>query len=342
MRGHSLLCRAHDLCSGNGSASRAKRWRARSSKSSDTPSSKGVTGLGSVRSMSSPTTAGTVVFVEVKTKTDSSFSDPVESVTKQKQRRLVSMAEQYAAYHRLDRHALPLRRRDRGRLGRAAEHHGLQGRLQARMVTTEIRRDPITGRIGRDRSARRSSGGTISSSSRCGSRMRRRHVRSARGARPMPAPRFWRGARAGRPTCRAGRCASCRIAIRCCGSKAAWTIRADGLFETRDGLGAHEVIVETPLHDQPLHALEPDRLWRVLWAWRTRLQDLKRDSRFASVVIFKNHGRAAGARLDHAHSQLAAYPILPPAVAEKVQWCDAPSGSDGPLHFLRHDRRRAR
>ena len=45
---------------------------------------------------------GTVVFVEVKTKTDSSFSDPVESVTKQKQRRLVSMAEQYVAYKTLD------------------------------------------------------------------------------------------------------------------------------------------------------------------------------------------------------------------------------------------------
>jgi putative endonuclease len=45
---------------------------------------------------------GTVVFVEVKTKTDSSFSDPVESVTKQKQRRLVSMAEQYVACYRLE------------------------------------------------------------------------------------------------------------------------------------------------------------------------------------------------------------------------------------------------
>jgi UDPglucose--hexose-1-phosphate uridylyltransferase len=94
--------------------------------------------------------------------------------------------------------------------------------------------------------------------------------------------------------------------------------RSEGLFEMRDGLGAHEVIIETPLHDQPLQALEPDRLWRVLWAWRTRLQDLKRDSRFASVMIFKNHGRAAGARLDHSHSQLVAYPILPPTLAEKV------------------------
>src|SRR5688572_1290416 len=45
---------------------------------------------------------GTVVFVEVKTKTDCTFSDPVESVTRQKQRRLASMAEQYVAYHRLD------------------------------------------------------------------------------------------------------------------------------------------------------------------------------------------------------------------------------------------------
>ena len=45
---------------------------------------------------------GTVVFVEVKTKTDCSFSDPIESVTKQKQRRLISMAEQYVAYHHLD------------------------------------------------------------------------------------------------------------------------------------------------------------------------------------------------------------------------------------------------
>lgn len=95
-------------------------------------------------------------------------------------------------------------------------------------------------------------------------------------------------------------------------------VHRHGLFETRDGLGAHEVIVETPLHDQPLHKLETERLWRVLWAWRTRMQDLKRDSRFASIVIYKNHGRAAGARLDHAHSQLTAYPMVPPAVAEKV------------------------
>lgn len=95
-------------------------------------------------------------------------------------------------------------------------------------------------------------------------------------------------------------------------------VRSDGLFESRAGLGAHEVIVETPIHDQPLQALDVDRLWRVLWAWRTRIQDLKRDTRFASIVIFKNHGRASGARLDHSHSQLTAYPLILPRLADKL------------------------
>lgn len=94
---------------------------------------------------------------------------------------------------------------------------------------------------------------------------------------------------------------------------------SSGLFQSRDGLGAHEVIVETPIHDQPLQTLDVDHLWRVLWAWRTRIEDLKRDARFASVVIFKNHGRASGARLDHSHSQLTAYPLVPPTMAEKLR-----------------------
>ncbi len=101
--------------------------------------------------------------------------------------------------------------------------------------------------------------------------------------------------------------------------EASMDVRTDGLFESREGLGAHEVIIETPLHDQQLQALEADRLWRVFWAWRTRLQDLKRDRRFVSAVVFKNHGRQAGARLDHAHSQIVAFSATPPALAEELR-----------------------
>ena len=95
-------------------------------------------------------------------------------------------------------------------------------------------------------------------------------------------------------------------------------IRVEATHEIRDALGAHEVVVETPLHDQPLQALDVDRVWRVLWAWRARMQDLERDGRFSSIVVFKNHGRAAGAQLDHAHSQVMAFPFVPPALATKI------------------------
>jgi UDPglucose--hexose-1-phosphate uridylyltransferase len=88
----------------------------------------------------------------------------------------------------------------------------------------------------------------------------------------------------------------------------------DGLFQRYGTLGAHEVIVESPRHDDTWSTLTPDSLWRVLWAWRERIRDLKRDTRLKSFVVVKNHGRAAGAKLDHAHSQLFAYPFAPPAL----------------------------
>ena len=42
--------------------------------------------------------AGTVVFVEVKTKSSGDYGDPVEEVTPQKQQQIISMGEYYATY----------------------------------------------------------------------------------------------------------------------------------------------------------------------------------------------------------------------------------------------------
>lgn len=95
--------------------------------------------------------------------------------------------------------------------------------------------------------------------------------------------------------------------------------RVDGLFTAHEGLGAHEVVIETPRHDEPLHAMSVDAIARVLWAWRTRLQDLKRDIRLICGLVFKNHGRASGARMDHSHSQILASPVVPPAVDDELR-----------------------
>ena len=105
--------------------------------------------------------------------------------------------------------------------------------------------------------------------------------------------------------------------------------RVDGLFESRDGLGAHEVVIESPTHDETLAAMPVERLWRVLWAWRTRLQDLKRDTRFVAAVVFKNHGRAAGALMDHSHSQIVAYPVIPSALDDELRGCTAHHAQTG-------------
>jgi len=92
----------------------------------------------------------------------------------------------------------------------------------------------------------------------------------------------------------------------------------EGLFDKMNGVGAHEVIVETPDHLATLASLPERAVEDVLWAYRDRMLDLKNDKRFRYVLIFKNHGEAAGASVEHTHSQLIALPIVPRRVREEV------------------------
>lgn len=94
--------------------------------------------------------------------------------------------------------------------------------------------------------------------------------------------------------------------------------QGEGLFDKMNGIGAHEVIIETPDHDATLAALPEKGIEDVLWAYRDRIVDLRQDKRFRYILIFKNHGDAAGASLEHSHSQLIALPIVPKRVREEV------------------------
>jgi UDPglucose--hexose-1-phosphate uridylyltransferase len=91
-----------------------------------------------------------------------------------------------------------------------------------------------------------------------------------------------------------------------------------GLFDKMNGVGAHEVIIETPDHRSTLATLPPQQVEQVLWAYRDRMADLKNDRRFRYILVFKNHGEAAGASLEHTHSQLIALPIVPMQVRDEV------------------------
>jgi UDPglucose--hexose-1-phosphate uridylyltransferase len=95
--------------------------------------------------------------------------------------------------------------------------------------------------------------------------------------------------------------------------------QAEGMFDKMNGLGAHEVILETPDHSAHLALLPQKHMESVLWAWRDRIVDLKQDRRFKYIMIFKNHGEAAGATLEHPHAQLIALPIVPKHVSEELE-----------------------
>ncbi len=95
----------------------------------------------------------------------------------------------------------------------------------------------------------------------------------------------------------------------------------DGIYDRMNGLGAHEVVIETERHDVNLFDLPESRFEDVLWAYRERMIDLKKDRRFKSVIVFKNHGAAAGASLSHSHSQLIALPVVPKRVIEEMTGC---------------------
>lgn len=92
----------------------------------------------------------------------------------------------------------------------------------------------------------------------------------------------------------------------------------EGLYDKMQGVGAHEVIVETPDHSESLATIPQKRMEDVLWAYFMRIADLRKDSRLQYVLIFKNEGESAGATLEHTHTQLIALPIVPRTVKDEM------------------------
>jgi UDPglucose--hexose-1-phosphate uridylyltransferase len=92
-----------------------------------------------------------------------------------------------------------------------------------------------------------------------------------------------------------------------------------GIYDRMNGIGAHEVFIETSDHHRDLVDMSDHEVRDVLWAYRERMADLERDIRFKYILIFKNHGEAAGASLEHSHSQLIATPIVPSRVEEQLE-----------------------
>jgi len=130
------------------------------------------------------------------------------------------------------------------------------------------------------------------------------------------------------------------FAIRCSGSakdKPGWQVRVVpsirpilriegeldrrgyGIYDLMNGIGAHEVVIETPKHINNIADLSIEQIDKVLGLYIHRIVDLGNDKRFKYVLVFKNYGWAAGGgRIKHSRSQLIATPATPKRVKEEL------------------------
>jgi UDPglucose--hexose-1-phosphate uridylyltransferase len=95
--------------------------------------------------------------------------------------------------------------------------------------------------------------------------------------------------------------------------------QGEGLYDKMNGIGAHEVLIETPDHKKEIPDLEDSRVEDIFWAYRDRIIDLRKDPRFEYILVFKNKGAAAGASMSHAHSQMIATPMVPQRVRQEMK-----------------------
>jgi UDPglucose--hexose-1-phosphate uridylyltransferase len=95
--------------------------------------------------------------------------------------------------------------------------------------------------------------------------------------------------------------------------------RGNGVYDVMNGIGAHEVVIETSQHIANMADLSEEQITKVLNCYSERIVDLEKDTRLKYVLVFKNYGKGSGGGgIRHARSQLIATPVNPKRVKEEL------------------------
>jgi len=92
-----------------------------------------------------------------------------------------------------------------------------------------------------------------------------------------------------------------------------------GLYNSMSGFGVHEVIIEHPRHNISTALMSYEEVENILRTYKARYLSISEIEGVECIVIFKNHGPAAGTSLEHPHSQLIATPVVPPQVRGRLE-----------------------
>lgn len=82
-----------------------------------------------------------------------------------------------------------------------------------------------------------------------------------------------------------------------------------GMFDTITPRGASEMILESPRHDDTLATMSAEQIESVLWMYRDRLVDLKRDGQIRDILVSRRH-KKPGVPPHHPYSRVTAIPIV--------------------------------
>lgn len=96
-------------------------------------------------------------------------------------------------------------------------------------------------------------------------------------------------------------------------------VKTDDFFTSMDGIGQHEVLIESPDHKQNMATMEQKQIEEIFLAYKERFSALKKYELFELILIFKNHGRYAGTSLSHPHSQIIATPVTPMHIRHRLE-----------------------
>lgn len=92
-----------------------------------------------------------------------------------------------------------------------------------------------------------------------------------------------------------------------------------GEEESVNGVGLHEVLIESPRHHLTTALFSPEHVRHILEAYIHRFRAFYADPRVRHVIVFKNHGAEAGASQQHPHSQIVGTPIVPGQILERIE-----------------------
>ncbi|MGB3511606.1 MAG: galactose-1-phosphate uridylyltransferase [Microcoleaceae cyanobacterium] len=87
--------------------------------------------------------------------------------------------------------------------------------------------------------------------------------------------------------------------------------KLEGIYLTMPGYGRHELIIESADHSQNISTMPIEEVKILIDTYHQRYIELMEIDESMMVIIFRNHGKRAGASLRHPHSQIIATSIVP-------------------------------